>query len=312
MSNKDGDKLNFVTDKSFELAVKKAKRKQILRNFIISLISAFLLIWALYFGATYNLKKKLEDYSQSMFYSQIKGANIEMTSIVNSYGFLHAVTHTTVEKTMGDRRITWDILEQEVPAIGKGKYINESNSLGTQYSDELKRQVKYNSYNGEREIQFFNPQHDTKGLPQELNLINKLDNNTLIEVALSFDKSYSLNEIEDILGSDNVNWLWVETQQEESKKSIVGSSASGFQINEPGYEAQGELFLNNLIILSENGKYKKEAEELLKGLKGDLSPTVNDVKASGAVVTGTPNQLRKFQEIGIVKASTLGATIDRY
>lgn len=118
MSNKE-DKINFVSNKSFELAVKKAKRKQIARNFLIGIISSVIILCAVYAGSSYILKKRLEDDYLDIMFSQVKGANIGWTRTVNSYSFLNARTHITIEKTLGDRNIIWNSLEREVTLTSK-------------------------------------------------------------------------------------------------------------------------------------------------------------------------------------------------
>jgi hypothetical protein len=251
-------------------------------------------------------------------YSQVKGANIGWTSAVNSYGFLNARTHITIEKTLGDRNIIWNSLEREVTLTNK-KDISTDTSKNTQYSETLKRKVSYNKYNGEREIQFYYPQIEGGNLPQELNLLEKFDENKLMEIALSFDKSYSLKELEGILGSDNVNWLWVSTNPDQgynpktdSNKFLSGDAAIGFSIDSPGFNEAGQLFLDNLIYLSKEGDHQKTIKKLLLGLNENSNPNISDIQVLGAVVTGTPQQLARFKDVDIIRASTLGATIDVY
>lgn len=317
MSNKE-DKINFVSNKSFELAVKKAKRKQIARNFLIGIISSVIILCIVYAGSSYILKKRVEDDYLDIMYSQVKGANIGWTSAVNSYGFLNARTHITIEKTLGDRNIIWNSLEREVTLTNK-KDISNDTSKNTQYSETLKRKVSYNKYNGEREIQFYYPQIEGGNLPQELNLLEKFDENKLMEIALSFDKSYSLKELEGILGSDNVNWLWVSTNPDQgynpktdSNKFLSGDAAIGFSIDSPGFNEAGQLFLDNLIYLSKEGDHQKTIKKVLLGLNENSNPNISDIQVLGAVVTGTPQQLARFKDVDIIRASTLGATIDVY
>lgn len=315
MSNKE-DKINFVSNKSFELAVKKAKRKQIARNFLIGIISSVIILCAVYAGSSYILKKRLEDDYLDIMFSQVKGANIGWTRAVNSYSFLNARTHITIEKTLGDRNIIWNSLEREVTLTSK-KDISMDTSKNTQYSETLKRQVSYNKYNGEREIQFYYPQG--RNLPQELNLLEKFDENTLVEMALSFNHSYSLEDLEGILGSDNVNWLWVNTNpnqgynsKTDSNKFLSGDAAIGFSIDSSGFNEAGQLFLDNLIYLSKEGDYKKATKKILLSLNENYHPNTSDIQVLGAVVTGTPQQLARFKDLDIIRASTLGATIDIY
>jgi homoserine trans-succinylase len=53
-------------------------------------------------------------------------------------------------------------------------------------------------------------------------------------------------------------------------------------------------------------------QEALKGIKENTQATNGKVRLNGAVVTGTPVELKRFQELDFIRASVLGATIDKY
>ncbi|ALZ64533.1 hypothetical protein FORC13_p048 (plasmid) [Bacillus cereus] len=61
------------------------------------------------------------------------------------------------------------------------------------------------------------------------------------------------------------------------------------------------------------GNYANKTKEVLTRLKKD-NPKLNPekVRIVGAVVTGTPDELKKYQNKEFIRASSLGATIDKY
>lgn len=93
-----------------------------------------------------------------------------------------------------------------------------------------------------------------------------------------------------------------------------GPSADGFRVSDGGELIPfAEYFLVNIKQLSEEGKYQSAVKKMAKGISNDKSfPEVNDIRVTGAVVSGTPKELQRFQELGIVRASTIGATTDLY
>lgn len=319
-SNEGSEDLDFVTNTSFQISLKKAKRKQTLKFIMIGSISTFIILFALYYGASYNLQKKLANDQEEVLFSYINGANVNLGSTRYVYGFLSAVSHTTIEKTMGDRNITWNKTEEEIPAFGGKNAIDNGRFIETSgFSERFNRIVHYNSFNGEREVAFYYPQLEYEFLPDELQIATELDNNTLAEVAISFNKAYSIKELEDIMGEDNVTWLWVNTTSQNGLEKnsnpdqvMDGPSADGFAYWGGDYTLSAETFLANLKELSEEGKYQSAAQKMARGISEDSFPEVSDITITGAVVTGTPEELKRFENLDMVRASTIGATIDLY
>lgn len=316
--NKNNEDYNFTTSNSFQKSIKKAKRKQTLKYFIISLISTLIFLFALYQGAFYNLQKKLDYSEDDLLFSLINGANTQRGDVSYDYVFLKANSNISIEKIMGDRTIIWNELKEEIPAFGKENF-NESNRFTQQiqFNELFNRKVQYNTFNGEREVAFYYPQLEYEFLPNELAIATKLDNNTLVEVALSFDKSYSVKEIQEIVGENNVTWLWVNTTRQISDNSqaettLNGASADGFHYWGGDYTSSAKAFLTNLKQLGTKGKYQKVAQKMIDGINRDSFPEVSDLSITGVVLTGTPTELEAFENLELVRASTIGATIDLY
>ncbi|NRG47137.1 anti sigma factor C-terminal domain-containing protein [Bacillus sp. CRN 9] len=322
-SEENNKELDFVTSPSMQKVIKKAKWKQTMKILIISLLSTCILLFGIFTAGQYLLQKRLVNDDKSLF-SQINGANVYTGSEMHVYGFLNlsAVKHITVNKTIGDREIVWNKQEIEIPFIGRKSMIdNERFTESAEFSERLNRQVHYNSFTGEREVVFYYPQLEYEYLPNELEIATQLDDNTIAEVALSFDKSYMLKEVQNLLGSENINWVWVETTTKDKLDDIKsdsflrimdGPSADGFQVRGDDFNPAAETFLRNVKQLSKEGKYQTAAQEMADGINPKSFPKVDDLRISGVVVSGTPNELEKFQDLEIIRASTIGATIDMY
>ena len=338
----DAEEVDFITKPSFQKSVRKAKRKQTIKFFIIGSISTLLILSILYLGASYTLQKRINSEDEESIFSEIKGANVYRSGAKSFvYGFLSATSQVSIEKTLGDRKILWNLIEEEIPAVGRTKVIDNPRFVESiEYSDKFNRFVHYNKFNGEREVGFYYPEVEYKYLPNELEIAINLDENTLAEVALSFDKSYPLEELEEIIGSEDVNWLWVHTTRQEARenvnwagasavqkellfetdpnkdirspRSVNGSSADGFQIEEEGFIQEAEYYINTVQYLSEEGEYQSEAQKIANGINNKSFPAVSDIRIIGAVVTGTPEELERFKDLGIVRASTIGATTSLY
>lgn len=91
-----------------------------------------------------------------------------------------------------------------------------------------------------------------------------------------------------------------------------GPSADGFQLIGDDLNLAVESFLRNIKQLSKEGKYQTAAQEMADGINSQSFPKIDDLRISGVVVSRTPSELEKFQDLEIVRASTIGATIDVY
>ncbi|WP_342605177.1 anti sigma factor C-terminal domain-containing protein [Peribacillus sp. FSL E2-0159] len=322
------DEIDFTSKSSFQNVMKKAKRKQTVKYFIITTITTIFLLAVIYIGSQQIIEKRISN-DDSLNYSLIHGANTYAGSASPSDSNLFSYTQEIAyEKQIGDRVILWDTDSVTIPLFGKRR-INESGIETKIFSEREKRYVNFNQLNGEREIEFYFPQLTYTYLPKEITAATELGNNKIVEVALSFKKPLTLHEASKILGTDNVNWLWVDTstdaQVKEYKKEALmkenerhaitqgGGSAYGFEVMDSDFEIGGQFFLNIIKTLSlEDGNYQSKVKKLANSINEKSSPKVSDIRISGAVVTGTPKELERFNNIDIIRASLIGATVDIY
>lgn len=327
MSDKNKDheskEIDFVTGSSFQKAIKKAKWKQTMKFLVISILSTTIILYGIFLVGQYNLQNRI-DNNDRMLFSQVNGANTYWAGGFMVYGFLNmsAVKHLTIEKNVGERSIVWNRKEVKYPLFSGKQVIDNgrfSETIG--YSERFNRKVHYNKFTGEREIDFYYPQLEYEYLPNELEIATQLDNNSLAEVALSFDKPYTLKEVQNLIGSDNINWIWVKTTTKDELKDINsnsflsimdGPSADGFQVRGNDLNQAAAVFLRNVKQLSKESKYQAAAQEMADGINAKSFPKIDDLRISGVVVSGTPRELERFQELNIIRSSTIGATIDLY
>ncbi|WP_342718493.1 anti-sigma factor [Bacillus paramycoides] len=160
------------------------------------------------------------------------------------------------------------------------------------------------------------------------NTLAKVHDGTVAEVAVSFDKSYTLQELESILYSTfeaqemppTPLWYALDTGQEridEEDFILHGREVIGFSehINLPDNEAirpktkEGEV-IEMMRILSEHKKIVSEAtqtheKELNLDKRYDYVKD-NGVKVYGIVITGPSKELLKLQNSPHVRYATLG------
>lgn len=284
--------IDFTSSPAFQKSVKKAKWKQIILYTIISIITGTLCIAGILNGSQYLINNKIEkdedtEIPRSFSESPVQGAGITNFSTSYYYSIFSAVAETTYFKRIGDRSIVWDTETKKYPAIGNVEVVNRGSGMVelVGFSEDGQRNARYNQLNNERIIDFYYPSVNYNYLPQELDIAVDLDENKLIEIAISFKEPIERSELGELLGYENVDWLWVNNKKADSIEDGPfpvenGKSAYGFGV-------------------SEAYPY------------GELTKIENDL-ISGAVISGTPEELKKFKDIKIIRASVIGVTIDKY
>lgn len=287
MTNHKKDEIDFISDPLFRRSVRKARWKQFGLYFLISSISVLILIFLVSIGVQYLINKKIESGMDRDLNSWSKGAGISSQNTTFHYNLFSAIGETVYFKEIGGRQFVWDKETNEYPAIGRIKLVSRAIGLAevNKVDEETKRVVRYNQMNNERIVDFYYPGINYSHLPQEIDIAVGLDKNTLVEVAISFAEPMTPKELGNIMGVENIDWLWVNEHTPEPTEGnpdlhyvLNGDNAYGYGVSE------------------DNPYYKDDSETLI----------------SGAIISGTPDELQRFRDISNIRASVLGATIDKY
>lgn len=288
---KQTNEIDFVNNSSFKKQIRKTKWKQVGLYICISIITLIVTIFLIHSGSQYLIYKKIETEDQQneslLTGEPMQGAGITDTYTSFQYNIFSAEGKTTYFKRIGNKKVVWDTETKKYPAIGRVKVIDRgSGMIETKQMDlDLKRPVFYNQLNNQRVVDFYYPQVDYDFLPQELDIATGLEKNKLIEIALSFKEPMLVSELGKQLGNENVDWLWLPVKakkQEESQEInniINGNAAYGIEVH-PNYPYWENIDRNKSV--------------------------------SGAIISGTPQELKRFLNMEFIRTSTIGATIDKY
>jgi Sigma factor regulator C-terminal len=299
-STEQGEKKDFFNNGRFQKVVRRTKFKQILLYTLISFLTVFIILSIFYFGSHKLIDNKIErdisKITERIYGSPVKGAGIVDYSIDITYGFLNAEGKITYYKKMGDRKIPWKTFTKVYPTIGKVKE-KKDKTVEVFYTSAMERTVRYNPLNNEREIDFYYPHIGYHVLPQELEIATGLDENTLIEVALSFKNPMTVEEVGKTIGSENVEWLWLDKSDAEYFNDLNYSDSDFFHVLH-GEDAYG-------FSVSEDYPYWE-----IEYFNKQSANTEN--KISGVLVVGTPSELERFLKVSIIRSSVIGVTINKY
>lgn len=333
-----------IKNTKFKKAIKKAQWSSILRNALVSLlVMVFLLVGGSIVNR--NLNFKLE------WPAQIAVDSFNVISSPNKYigkvSRYHNVLGGKNEYT------TYKIIEGKVVYSGEGEYSyglfrNEWGNwigsgspliLGTSWDTEFIKMQKYNEL-GQREMVFYYPFINYLEYKDDLQLLEEIDSSKIMEMALSFDKSYSMEQVKDMLPENiTVAWYWIDDLNEQEKNDVskikkyesegkiieldhiarIRSENSAYGIK--AYNHNGEELddpLQHFIWALKNGmkhdsKFQYEFERVYNNIAGqDNEITHGDIRVWGVVLTGDGEELKALNELSFIKASSLGVVTDKY
>lgn len=198
-----------------------------------------------------------------------------------------------------------------------GDYLFNS---GDESSEDSKEASKYNKV-GKKVMEFYYPSVRYESYINDLKNLNEIGNNKVIEIALSFDKAYSLEEIKKMIPSDvTLNWYWVDTFNENDKKILRKSKLCEYDVyGIKALDGEGNIIDNpgkkfiDAINEGIDNNYANEYKELFDKLSNGKDEINNkDLKIIGVVVSGDIKTLESLNDKDYIKAATLGAVADNY
>lgn len=321
--------------------IKKAKRKTTIRTVSLSLVVSVAALFGVIVGNQYLTSSSYERamYSEQLM-SQISGPDQVQTGQVNFSSFLNGTLQTYKAKVIegvlvpwADQKVNYTVLSLPIFSSMGGSTGQQSVSLPDENMQKQGYEYtrSYNGLSGQREMMFYIPGVNYNGkILNDLPLLSEMDSDKKVEMAISFDKDYSLDEAKQLLPSElNQTWYWVDTydnrafydpwQDGNGKESYATPEpenwVKGFGVNpsEPT-EVNGKSFLDAL----EQGRHLKglyhyEFNRIFDYLKRDKKePQESDIRILGVVVTGTAKQLQSLSGQPYVRGVTLGAVVEKY
>ncbi len=199
-------------------------------------------------------------------------------------------------------------------------------------SDKELQEMKSYNKEGKAVMKFYHPLIKYESYINDLKNLNEIDSNKLMEMSLSFDKAYSLEEVKNMIPKDvTLNWYWVDTFNENDilknnntdniykEKTVIFDEYNVYGIKaldrqgRPAKNPEVE-FIDSIIRGKENkkdhsGRYESLFNTLSNG-KGEISK--EDLKIIGVVVSGDVETLKALKDKDYIKASTIGAVADKY
>jgi hypothetical protein len=320
----------------FQATIKKAKRKAIVRNVLISAAVTILAVLCLAFGWLAMMRANESAAVRDIqLLNKITQPNVEEAGYQNvGNGLFEGVLYFNTYKVVGDIPVDWsDQVFTYSLFGGVSKFMGDHSPI--QVTDKADGQTRaYDRDSKERLMEFYHPEINYEFLRNDLSLLDNISENKVVEMALSLDRNYTPQEVREFLPKTvALQWYWADTYSNLHylKKAVI-EEGDGKKPTVPahpeladqvyGFDEQGaseskseELFVNTIKqgVEIEDGKYHGEFRRIYDYLRGDAkTPSPENVKVLGVVVTGSPSQLKALQNMKQVRASSLGVIAERY
>lgn len=337
-----------------EKAVKRAKWRSVLRTVIISLVAVGIIgISSMFLGMKVIDAERTSTSIALIVFNDISAPDMYIGKSVRYEGIFEGKTIYS----------TYKIIEGKVVYTGQQEYsyglLNSNDIQGTEspgimgisYDESNLKKPTYNEF-GQREMVFFYPFINYQSYKNDLSLLEDIGNSKYIEMALSFDKAYNIDEVKNMMPKNvTLTWYWIDdlnNQEKESHKphkdeqkdangkTIIVDNPADVRSERTAYgikscDNNGDLIKNPeeyfVGVLESN---KKDMERLkansykVHGIKSEFERVYNNIadkdgkitkqsiKIQGVVVTGSAEDLKSLRGLAFIKASSLGVVTDKY
>ncbi len=291
-------------DNSLNGALKKAKRKQLLKIIITSIIVVLILLPILYKTGNYFAAKSSTGLHDRLFlHNAIAEPNIRIDSqVISNSSMFGGNIITNRSKNIDGYLVQWSTLTSSYDWLRNNIDYNEltpgSFWSGTEF-------YEYDKQTKNKVATFYHPsiQKYYGGIQNELGEISQMENH-VVEVAISFNQPYTWQEIQAKI-PDNLNivWLYMTSPIADESKGPAGMLVYGFDPSDSPKKAY-KNFIDALEKYDANGN----DETIQKFLNLNKKKQFDEVKILGVMLTGQTKNFKALENKDFIRGASVGAT----
>lgn len=321
-----------VKNKKFKKAIRRAKRFSTMKIVFICVSIIIVLGIGTRLIGEYMAEKNLSMYMRKMDNYSILGGPNEFAGMNNTYKtWFSGKSEYKTFKHINEKRVYTGShgIEYNLFGIkhnsGNGALISETKMT----EEEVHYLPRYNDM-GQKLMEFYYPyvNYGDK-YKNDLRVLDDIDDNKYMEMAISFDKAYSIDEVNKMIpDSIKLTWYWIDIYDDlmkENQKYHINKQEDGLRVEQyPDICYENSAF--GFKTINEYGeKIDKPEERFINFLKDsemiriydkiageDKKLTEDDIKVQGIVVIGDAENLRELRNMPFIKASSIGIITDKY
>jgi len=289
-------------DNSLNGALKKAKRKQLLKIIITSIIVVLVLLPILYKVGNYFAAKSSTSLHEALFlHNAIAEPNIQIDSqVTSSSSMFGGNIITNRSKNINGYVVQWSTLTSSYDWI-RGQIDHNELTPGFYWSDT--NLYEYDKQTKNKVATFYHPSIKKyyRGVPNELEDISQMDNH-VVEVAISFNQRYTFQEIEEKI-PDNLNivWLYMTSEIVDESKGPSGVQVFGYDPSDSPKAAYNS-FIDNLE------QYGADDDMIQDFLYKNKNKSFDNVEILGVMLTGQAKNFKALENQNFIRGASVGAT----
>ncbi|MGN0144240.1 MAG: anti sigma factor C-terminal domain-containing protein [Clostridium sp.] len=173
-----------------------------------------------------------------------------------------------------------------------------------------------NTSYGLRELYFAYPYVTYDEIINDFHVLDEISNDKIIEIALSFDKQFTFEDINNLIDKNLITFYWVDNISSENKENKQNSKFKQL-VHEDSVVG---IHSNNIYgeFMYDTNDRKNDFIDAVQKLKltndKDLVSNIdeNDIKINGIVVVGTSDELKKLKDMDFIRYVVLGSVVDKY
>ncbi|MET3688871.1 hypothetical protein ABIC37_004416 [Priestia megaterium] len=291
-------------ESSLQKALQKAKRKQVFKIVLISIIVVLVALATLYRAGSYFAAKSTARLHDVLFLNnEISGPNIQIDSqAISSRSMFEGNIVTNRSKNIDGYVVQWSTLTSSYDWFRSHIDTNELVPGFYRYGKEL---YHYDKQTKQKVGIFYHPsiKNYYGGVKNDLNAVSQMKN-YVAEVAISFNHPYTLKEIQKQIPNNlNIVWLYMASPIANESKGPAGMPVYGFDPSDSPKDAYNE-FTKNLK------KYNTDAEDetIQKFLASNKGKSFDKVKILGVMVTGQTQNFKALENKDFIRGASVGAT----
>lgn len=292
-------------DDSLRKALKKAKRKQVLKISGIATVIVLILLPIIFKTGDYFAGKSAERLRNALYLNHaLTQPNVQIDSQVKSGNGVfggNIVTHRS--KDINGYLVKWSTLTSSYNPIFSHL---DHNELVPGFRNTDNGYYEYDKQTKQKSATFYHPEiEDYYFVQDELKDVVTMDN-YMAEVAISFDRPYSFEEVQEKIPDDlNISWLYMLSENVDESMGPSGVQVFGFAPSSSP-QAEFDYFVQNLEEYDQNGR----DEVIQKFLEVNRDQEVDEVKVLGVLLTGRTESFNALVDEDYIRGSSVGVTVE--
>lgn len=169
---------------------------------------------------------------------------------------------------------------------------------------------------GLKNLIFKYPYINYESILKDFNRLDEIEDNKIVEMALSFDKQYTFEEVNNMVNKNLTTFYWVDNSSDEQKENKINANS---KLDENQDTVIGIKSMNQYGDIMYNVKDRQDNFiDAVKKLRLNGNEEIvqnideNNIKIIGVVVVGSIKELKALQENSMIKHAIIGNVVDKY